>query len=267
MFSFKVFLLFVVFTQICFSADTEFTAYCDLVKLVNPSSTCPADLSCEGASFVKYDGVVGTCKNSHITALKASNVGLKSVPKTLNNMIYLDMLNLGKNELTELPALGSLTKLTTLYLNNNKLTKITGIFNSTKLASVNLASNALTELPPEWGNTSITSLVFDGNNIAEIPLEYKKLKLSYVGMADNNLDCSKVSQDFPGTEFEESCIQAQQKTDDNDPPLPTSFSTEPPYEGLDGYEIASIILFVIFVIGTVVAVVLYIRYRNGGIDA
>jgi len=269
----KVFVLLVVLTQVCFGEDTEFTAFCDLARLVNSKTDCPADLSCSGVQFFNYENIVATCSKSHIITLKASRLDLKSVPESLNNMKYLQMLNLAENSLTTLPVLADLTELTTIMLNSNKLTKITGVFpNAVSLKTVSLGDNQLVELPPEFANAAITSLLLDGNNITTIPDEYANLKLTQVGISQNMLDCSVVQQKFPPKKaplvsFGESCIQAQQKTDDEYPALPTSFSTEPPREGLDAYEITSIILTVVFVIGTTLAIVFFIRYRNGGIGS
>jgi len=268
----KFFVLLVVLSQVCFGEDTEFTAFCDLARLVNPDTKCPADLSCSGVQFFNYENVVATCSKSHIITLKASRLDLKSVPSSLNSMKYLEMLNLAENSLTEMPVLSDLTALTTIMLNSNKLTKITGVFpNSVSLKTVSIGDNMLEELPPEFGNFSVNSLLFDNNNVTKIPEGYVKLNLVQVLMSQNKLDCAEVQAQFPSKKgyvsLGEACIQAQQKSDGEYPPLPTSFSTEPPYEALDAYEATSIVLAIIFIIGTTLFVVFFIRYRNGGIGS
>jgi len=266
----KFFVLLFVLTQICVGDDTEFTAFCDLCRIVNDKTECPSEsLKCDGEA-ISYDGITGTCTGAHITNLRASKAGLEKVPESLNKMTYLKTLNLASNNLTGLPNLTALTALEALYLHNNQLKTINGVFiNSKKLNFVLLSNNKLTELPKEFGNFPITNLQFDDNEISSIPEEYKSLtKLKTLKLSGNYLDCSNVSTVFGKTSvFAESCIQAQQKTEDEYPELPTSFSTEPPNEGLDGYEVASIILFVIFVVGLVLTIVFYVRYRNGGIKA
>jgi len=257
-------------TEICVCDEeaTQFTAYCDLVRLVNPEVSCPADLNCDDG-FFSYNKVVATCTGSDITSLKASGVGLNSLPESLNAMTKLEILNVANNALTSLPVFGDLKALKTVYVYSNQLTTLNGVFpNSTKLEFVSANNNALTELPPEFANTNMKTFNFDNNNIENLPDEYVKMKkLVGVGMSKNKFDCSVVKQKFPKTAFETACIQAQQKTEDDVPALPTSFSTEPPNEGLDGYEITSIILFVLFIVCAAIAIVFYVRYRNGGVEA
>jgi len=261
----KVFIALVFLTQICVSEDTEFTAFCDVARLVNPETECPATLSCPGDLF--YDAVSAGCSGGHIVSFKAQGLSLKSLPESLNAMTYLTQLNIADNELTELPVLKNLTKLQTIYAFSNKLTTITGVFNSPKLASVSIANNALVDLPPEFGETALNTLNIMNNDIEKIPESYKGLTMKSVSLSGNKLDCSEVATTFPGSLFAQNCMQAQQRTEDDYPALPTSWSTEPPNEGLDAYEITSIILACIFVVGAVLAVVFYVRYRRGGIEA
>jgi len=184
-------------------------------------------------------------------------------------MTYLQILNAANNELTTLPVLAGLKALKTVYLYNNKLTTITGIFpNSTKLEFVAVSNNALTELPPEFAFIKIKTLNFDNNNIEKLPAEYANMtSLQDVGMSQNKFDCAVIRKDFANTPFATECIQAQQRTEDGYPALPTSFSTEPPNECLDAFEITAIVLACVFIVGAVVAIVMYVRYRKGGVQA
>jgi len=269
--SFVKFFVLLFLVTLCVAEDTEFTAFCDLARLVADDTDCPPDLSC-AESYFSYEGVVASCSGSHITSLKASGLKLKTLPESLNAMSYLQMINIANNELTSLPVLGALKNLKTIYLYSNQLTTITGVFpNSTKIEFVSANNNKLTELPPEFGNaTKLKNLNFDNNDVESIPESYKNLPLVGVGMSQNKIDCAEVRRVFGSSKakaFAENCIQAQQRTEDDIPALPTSFSTEPPNEGLDAFEITSIILMVVFIVGCVLGIVFYVRYRNGGIDA
>jgi len=264
----KFVVLFAVVAQFCF-AQTEFTAFCDICRTVDPTSECPDDLSCETTSFT-YDGVVGSCSRGHITSLKASNLKLTTLPDSLNAMKYLQMLNIASNGFTSLPVLGGLVALKTLYIYNNKLTTLNGVFpNSTKLEFVSANNNNLTELPIEFADTNMKTLNFDNNNVSSIPANYSKLSktLVSVSMAGNKLDCAKVSQELPNSRFADKCVQAQQRTEDDVPALPTSYSTEYPREGLDGFEISAIVFFVLFLVCVCLTVLFYVRYRKNGIVA
>jgi len=236
---------------------------------VNPSTECPADLSCADA-VISYDGLAASCKQGHISTLKASGLGLKSVPQSLNEMENLEFLNLANNELSSLPVFDKLTQLKTIYLYKNQLTSITGVFpNSKKIEFVSMNGNHLTELPPEFGDTKLKTLTFDNNDITSIPESYKDLTtITDVGMSSNKLDCSAVTTLFTlSSVFSAKCIQAQQRTEDDIPALPTEYTTEAPKEGLDGFEITAIVIACIFVLCAIIGTVLYVRYRFGGIKA
>jgi len=267
MFFFKVFVLLFVLSQIC--VGSEFSAFCDLARSVNPSTGCSSELSCANGGF-ESDGITATCNGGHITSLKAPGVSLKEVPSSLNDMVYLVSLNFASNEISSLPTLDGLTALESINLNKNQLTNITGVFpNSKKLVYVYICNNKLVELPPEFGNTKLTNLVFNDNVVERIPESYAGLtSLVRVEMGGNMLDCASISSSFSASSvFAKECIPAQQHTDDAYPALPTEYSTEAPKEGLDGLEIASIILACLFVVCAIVATIFYVRYRFGGLKA
>ncbi|KAI7727125.1 hypothetical protein M8C21_008077 [Ambrosia artemisiifolia] len=72
-----------------------------------------------------------TCnKDNRIIAIQANGLNLKgSLPKTLNNLTQLQLLELQYNQLTgPLPSLTRLTHLQNLFLNNNKFTSIPSDF-------------------------------------------------------------------------------------------------------------------------------------------
>jgi len=265
---FKIFVLFVVLSQFCAGEQTQFTAFCDVVKMIKADAVC--EPSCTQGYYV-LEGVTALCADKKdITSLKATGLGLKTLPESVNAMKKLQILNVGNNAITSLPVFGSLKALKTVYIFNNQLTTLTGVFpNSTVLEFVSANNNALADLPPEFAKfKKLKNFNFDNNNVTSLPEEYVNFtSLSGVGMANNLLDCTEVKEKFSKTVFATECVQAQQRTENNFPALPTSFSTEPPAEGLDAFEIVSIVLAVVFVICLVVAIVLYVRYRNRGIDA
>jgi len=263
----KIFVALVVLSQFCAGEDTQFSAFCDVVKLVNPDALC--EPSCD-EGFYSLEGVTAACSGKDITTLKATGLKLGTLPESLNAMTKLQVLNIGNNAVTSLPALGGLTALKTVYIFNNKLTTLTGVFpNSKSLEFISANSNGLVDLPPEFaGFKKLKTFNFENNNVTKLPEEYVNFtSLAGVGMANNLLDCVEVKEKFSKTVFASECVQAQQRTEAIYPALPTSFSTDPPQEGLDAFEITSIVLFVVFIVGAVIAIVFYVRYRNRGIDA
>ncbi len=65
------------------------------------------------------------CSLSHLSSLKLSNCGLKSVPHPLTRLQQLELLDLSHNQLTTIPtSITTLTSLTTLYIHENHLRTI-----------------------------------------------------------------------------------------------------------------------------------------------
>jgi len=245
---------------------SEFTAFCDICKTVNRNSKCPVDLSCK-EELIEYDGIVGLCSKGHIVTLKAYNKKIAFMPQTLNEMTYLQSMNLGDNRLISLPVLKNLTALKTVYIHNNKIKKFTGVFvNSLKMEFISASNNALQELPPELANMTLKNLNVANNNISSIPIEYKNMKnLTNLDLSGNILDCSKVRSTFTGI-IAEQCIQTQQKTEKDVAALPLTYTGDPTRQGLDGYEIAAIVLACVFVCLLIPSVILYTMYRRNGLS-
>jgi len=268
-------------------------------------SVGPVSVTCTSKHIVELAAVGGELNGlpdsfSRMTYLKSLNLAnnqFESFPDVLGEMPFIKTLNLAGNKITKMSAeldkitslqtlnlasngleqfegvLGSLKALTILFLMDNKLTNITGVFpNSLKLTNLYLSKNNLTELPPEFAKcTNLKSFLFENNDISKLPPGYKDLKnLHSVAMSGNNFTCSDFTDDlspFKDTVFADGCVQSQQKSEKGITALPLSYSTEPPNEGLDKYEVTSLILFFVFLIGLALAVVFYIRYRNGGMAA
>jgi len=262
----KYLILLAVLAHIC--VGTEFTAFCEICRAVNSKTECPADLSCPENDVIAYDGIVSTCRKGHIITLKATNQGLSTLPSSVNEMTYLEMINIAANKFKELPTLDALTSLKTVYIHGNKLENITGVFAaSTKLEVLSASNNELKELPPEFAEMKkLKNLNVANNKLSSIPAAYANMEgLTSLDISQNMFNCSEVKKQLPETIFAEQCIQSQQKIDEGGKSLPLSYSGEPKHGGLDAYEIAAIVLAVVFVILLVVAIVLYTLYRRNGL--
>jgi len=234
--------------------------------MANSGTKCPADLSC-AEELISYDGIVSMCTKGHITTLKAPSLGFTKLPESLNNMTYLQFMNVADNKLTQLPVLDKLSALTTIYIYSNKLTNITGVFvNSSKMQHISASDNSLTELPPEWGKMTLLKNLNVANNVlSTIPKEYKNLtKLKNLDLSGNVFHCNEVQKNFTGI-FADMCIQSQQKTEKEVDGLPLNYSGDPTHAGLDGYEISAIIMAVLFICLLIPSVYLYTKYRGSGV--
>jgi hypothetical protein len=74
---------------------------------------------------------------------------LAEVPKGLDKLTQLNVLNLGDNQLTNVKGLEKLTQLKKLSLYKNQLTEVKGLENFTELTYLNLYGNQLTKLPKD----------------------------------------------------------------------------------------------------------------------
>jgi len=257
------FVALALLTHIC--VGTEFTAFCELCAKSKSASECPANLTCTDGVVV-CGSIRGTCSSAgHIIILKAQNQDISVVPESLNEMTYLQKLNLAENKIESLPVLDQLTELNEVLLYSNKLTNISGVFSSKKITSVNLADNALIELPPELALCPLVTLNVNQNELNWIPFDYSKIDtLLFVYLDQNKLDCDEIRVDFANTPIADNCNPSQQKNEQDVSGLPLSYSGEPSHAGLNAYEVVSIVLAAVFLCLLVVGIVLYIRYRHRG---
>jgi len=258
---FLVFVLVALLTQIC--VGDEIAAYCDIVRMINPDTDCLETVSCSKGNL-KLEGVVGSCKSGHIFTLQVNGKELTSLPESLNNMTYLKSLNVAENKLTALPVLDKLTALTTVFIHSNKITNFTGVFvNSPSLSYVSAGNNELVTLPPELSQLGLNFLLVSNNNLTSIPKEYLALKkFSALDISENDLDCDLIRLEFAGTDFATECLAPQQKTDRKYPALPLDYPGDPVKAGLDGCEIAAIVIAALAVVLCVVLIILYVVYRS-----
>jgi len=261
----QLFVLFALLAHICVGDGDEFVAFKDLCLAA--SQAAPTALKCVD-NEISCGGVIGTCVKDHIVYLKAFNQGINKLPDTMNNMVYLKQVNVANNNLEALPVLDKLTRLNIFLMYNNKITNFTGVFvNSKSLQAINAGNNKLVELPPELGNmVNLTTLNVNNNELTEIPSTYENLigpgfSLRYFDISGNKFDCTVVRGVFSGL-IADSCIQSQQRTEQEVPALPLVYPDEQARAGLNGYEIASIILGVLFVCLLIPAIILYINFRK-----
>jgi hypothetical protein len=88
--------------------------------------------------------------------------------KGLNELIYLEELNLGFNKITEIEGLDNLTKLQKLWLQNNNIKEIKGLEKLNNLEEILLNNNKIEEMKGLDGLTSLEYLWLDNNQITEM---------------------------------------------------------------------------------------------------
>ena len=123
-----------------------------------------------------WNGV--TCSGTNVVKLWIPEHLKGELPPEIGQLISLQELDLGINELTKLPPeMGQLTHLRKLDLSGNQFSELPPeIWQLTSLQELKLNMNRLTELPPEIGQlTNLQELDLRDNQIMELPPEFGRL--------------------------------------------------------------------------------------------
>ena len=156
-----------------------------LLELENEIGTIPKWDYIFGESYKPYEKPYTFCYSvlgNHIVALMLMNKSLTILPKSINQLRFLHVLDLRMNQLTDLPeSIGQLEYLDELSLQNNALKSLPeSIGKLTNLRVLNLENNNLNTLPNSICNLSCL-IELSNNKIASIGkviLETCKLDLT-----------------------------------------------------------------------------------------
>lgn len=112
---------------------------------------------------------------------------LKTIPRDLLEMTWLEHLHLGRNSITKIENLESLTALKTLFLDHNSLTKIENLDTLVNLEALYITNNELTEIDGLAQLSNLTILDLKENKITSISgLEGNK-NLKTLGLTGNRI--------------------------------------------------------------------------------
>jgi len=120
---------------------------------------------------------------SHLLNLRTLNLSKnklddKSFPTVLENLVFLEELNLAGNNLTEIPSfVMNLPRLKVLKLAENKITYIpSALFKVSSLERLYLGDNQLSSIPPKISDlTNLRLLSLANNKITSVPQEMKEM--------------------------------------------------------------------------------------------
>lgn len=134
-----------------------------------------------------------------LKSLDLSDLGLKSLPKSLNKLTALTYLDLRKNSFeTVSPNIATMISLTNLDLSKNKIKNLPSwIGNLKNLDILNLSYNELTTLPEEIkGLENLTQIDLWDNKFKKGPEVLYEMKKEYGN--DKKLDVCMMSEDQSG---------------------------------------------------------------------
>ncbi len=139
-------------------------------------------------------------ENKGITALKAGDFDGLTALKTLNlrrnsisnisalgNLTTLQSLSLGENSISDISALGKLIKLTFLSLGENSISGISALGNLTKLTNLGLSYNSISDISALGNLTKLTELSLWNNSIGDISALRNLTALTSLYLSHNSI--------------------------------------------------------------------------------
>ena len=129
----------------------------------------------------RTEGVVGVWwRDDAAIAICAHSCGLTALPEAIGSLAQLERLEIGANQLTELPALPA--ALRELYIHDNRITQLPDLPALAGIDFVYLAGNRLTALPEIRGvrylnvcDNPLRHLVLSDPEIQELRAEHSEL--------------------------------------------------------------------------------------------
>lgn len=142
----------------------------------------------ESTSLAVCPESIGNLKQ--LEFLRIMDCKIKYIPSTLGNLTRLKRLDLSENKLTELPeaAINPLKLLELLNLARNKLVQLPNNLNLPVLEVIDLASNKLKTVPA-WlfQLPNLTSLELSSNELVSLPEITGKNKITYLDISNNKI--------------------------------------------------------------------------------
>lgn len=151
-----------------------------------------ANLKMAIQSQMRLDREVFESDLLHLTMLDASSLGIQSLVG-LEKAVNLEILFLYSNSIRDVSPLTGLTKLFILDLEENNIKDISALSKLTDLYVLGLANNPISNIQPLEGLTSLEGLFLHNTEISDISSLGKLLNLTFVTIADTNIDFSPES--------------------------------------------------------------------------
>ena len=127
-------------------------------------------------------------KKENIVVIFLQRNNIRKIPTSIGNFNRLDILDLGNNQIGELPgSMRRLIKLRSLSLNDNLFIKIPTFIYKLHLIYLDLDNNKITELSDSIDTcTDLSYFWLSNNNITKIPETMRNLKHIYQLNLDGN---------------------------------------------------------------------------------
>jgi len=130
---------------------------------------------------------IAECKRTKAKSLDLSLLKLTEIPHEINELVWLEELDLDSNEISEIEGLEKLTALTELSLFCNQISEIKGLEELTALKGLVLSSNKISEIKGLEKLSALKTLVLSSNQISEIKGLEKLTALTTLSLDSNQI--------------------------------------------------------------------------------
>ena len=112
--------------------------------------------------------LIEECKKTRNTKLELIKLELKSVPKEINQCVWLKKLDLSSNQISKIENLDKISTLNSLKLSSNQISKIENLDKFPNLSSLNLSNNQISKIENLDKISTLNSLKLSSNQISKI---------------------------------------------------------------------------------------------------
>ncbi|ELP83833.1 leucine-rich repeat containing protein, putative [Entamoeba invadens IP1] len=169
-------------------SKNEFTKFPPVLKNLTALTHINADgnqiSSLENLTLFTNLSKVDVCKNcvtevpsclTSLTKLFQFSLFANRIRTFPNGFCYLKELNLGSNEISEIPLHWDLPSLTSVDLSQNNLCRVEGITSLSNLVVMNLGTNKITSLPSIGCLLKLENIDVSNNRIGSLPISITQL--------------------------------------------------------------------------------------------
>jgi len=130
---------------------------------------------------------IAECKSTKAKNLDLSRLNLTEIPAEINELVWLEVLDLDSNEISKINGLEKLGDLKMLSLDSNQISDINGLEKLNALTTLLFSYNQISEIKGLEKLNALTELYFSSNQISEIKGLEKLTALTGLHLSSNQI--------------------------------------------------------------------------------